>query len=383
MATKDLYENLIRYYEFQIGSMPRREKFKKALKETFSTGDLRIFFQLPYLGFIKEEKFIKKLAKIGIDEEGMQKALKLLIPKGLVDKFQKDGVWGYERAPVIVVLEMTVQDDEDSPFRQITAEVMNDLIEGAAETIPSRTPYYRVLPVEPTIQSESKSTVIEINAVIPDPRAILPIDVISEMLKKVDLIAISKCYCRSSKEIVGDACEHPLETCFYFDKLAQMKLQTEYAREVSYEEAMEILYKCETHGLIHNVSNCEGKIETLCNCCECSCGVLKAWNRGMRNTVSPSRFISSVDTEKCTLKQDCIQACPVEALSIQNEMLVVDEKKCLGCGLCVTTCSEGALQMIMREKPPKVFKDNDALFRNIYAESALGLIGRSLGIKNK
>lgn len=381
MAPRDLYENLIRYYEFQIGSMPRRAKFKKALKETFSTDDLRIFFQLPYLGFIKEEKFIKKLAKIDISEEGMQKALKRLIPKGLVDKFQKDGNWGYERAPIIVVLEMTVREKEDSSFRKITAEVMNDLIEGAAETIPTRTPYYRVLPVEPTIKSESKSTVIEVNAVIPDPRAILPIDVISEMLKKVELIALSKCYCRSSKQIVDDGCDHPLETCFYFDRLAQMKLQTDYAREVSYEEAMQILYDCETHGLIHNVSNCEGKIETLCNCCECSCGVLKAWNRGMRNTVAPSRFIASINMEKCTLKQDCIQACPVEALTIQDEMLLVDEKKCLGCGLCVTACPEGALQMVMREKPPKVYKDNDTLFRSIYAESAIALIGRTLGIK--
>ena len=35
MGKKDLYEDLIRYYEFQIGQMPRRERFKKALKETF------------------------------------------------------------------------------------------------------------------------------------------------------------------------------------------------------------------------------------------------------------------------------------------------------------------------------------------------------------
>jgi electron transport complex protein RnfB len=380
MPQKDLYEDLIHYYEFQIGKMPRRQEFKKALQETFTEDDLRIFFQLPYLGFISESKFLKKISRIGISTESLKATLNRLIPKGLVDKFQKKGEWGYERAPIIVVLEMTVREAADSALRRITALVMNDLIEGAAETIPTKTPYYRVLPVEPVIQAESHSTVIEVNAVIPDPRQVLPLDVISQMIKGASLIAISNCYCRSSKKIIGQACDHPLETCFYFDELAQMKLQTDYARQINYEEAMRILYECETHGLVHNVSNCEGKIQTLCNCCECSCGVIKAWKRGMRNTTSPSRFVVHLDADKCSLKKDCVDSCPVDALSIVNEKLMVDWNKCLGCGLCIPTCPQGALHLKLREHPPKVYKDNDALYRNIYAESAVGLIGRKLGL---
>jgi len=34
-----------------------------------------------------------------------------------------------------------------------------------------------------------------------------------------------------------------------------------------------------------------------------------------------------------------------------------------------------------RHIQPKVFKDNDALYRNIYSESAIGLIRRGLGSK--
>jgi NAD-dependent dihydropyrimidine dehydrogenase PreA subunit len=380
MPKKDLYENLIRYYEFQIGKMPRREEFKEALKETFSEEDLRIFFQLPYLGFMSEEKFLKKLARLGINKGHLEEALSRLIPRGLVDKFQKKGEWGYERAPVIVVLEMAVREAENTRFRKITAEVMNDLIEGAAETIPTKTPYYRVLPVEKTVEPASKSTLIEIHADIPIPTQTLPLDVISEMIKGADLIAVSNCYCRSAKFIVGDPCDHPLETCFYFDELAQMKLQTDYSRQVSYDEAMRILYECETQGLVHNVSNCEGKIQTLCNCCECSCAVLKAWTRGMRNTTSPSRYLVHLDSERCTLEKECLDACPVSALRIENEKLVIDEAECLGCGLCIPSCPTGALHLELRESPPKVYKNNDALFRSIYVESALGLIGRKIGL---
>jgi len=383
MDKKDLFEDLIRYYEFQIGRMPRRNEFKSALEETFTEDDLRIFFQLPYLGFISEEKFKKKLEKIGLADREFDQAMSRMIPKGLVDKFQKKGDWGYERAPVIVVLEMTVRESEDSPFRRITAQVMNDLIEGAAETIPTKTPYYRVLPVEPAIQSDSASTFLKINAEVPDTRQVLPLDTISEMIKGAELIALSNCYCRSAKQILGEGCKHPLETCFYFDELAQMKLQTDYARQVTYEEALDILYECETHGLVHNVSNCEGKIQTLCNCCECSCGVLKAWNRGLRNTTSPSRFVVQLDVEKCNLQKSCVDACPVDALSVEEEKLLINKDACIGCGLCVPACPEGALHLELREKPPKVFKDNDALYRNIYTESAIGLIGRTLGINKK
>ncbi len=380
MGKKDLYEDLIRYYEFQIGRFPRREAFKNALIETFPEPDLQLFFLMPYLGFIKDEKLRKKAAKINFSDTKLEPALDRMIQKGLIDKFQKSGVWGYERAPVIVVLEMAVRESEDSNFRNITAQVMNDLIEGAAETIPTKTPYYRVLPVEPAIKEDSGSTKIIVNAEIPDPRQVLPLDEISEMIKGTELIALSNCYCRSAKKVLGEACEHPLETCFYFDELAQMKLQTDYAREITYDEAMEILYECETYGLVHNVSNCEGKIQTLCNCCDCSCGVLKAWNRGLQNTLAPSRFVVEVNHGLCSLKEDCIAACPVGALSIKNGTLAVNENTCVGCGLCIPVCPDQALQLTLRENPPKIYKDNNTLFRRIYAESAVGLIGRALGL---
>ena len=257
---------------------------------------------------------------------------------------------------------------------------MDDLIEGAAEVIPTRTPYYRVLPVEETVQPSPLPRSIKVNQEISIPNQVLPLDVISEMIKSVDLIAISNCYCRSAKQVVGDPCDHPLETCFYFDELAQMKLQTDYARQIDYDQAMQILYECETQGLVHNVSNCEGKIQTLCNCCECSCGVLKAWNRGLRNTTSPSRYLVQLEPDRCKLELNCLEACPVDALSVAGEKLVIDEVACLGCGLCIPSCPTYALSLELREAPPKVYKNNEALFRKIYAEFALGLISRKLGL---
>jgi len=210
-----LYKDLIRYYEFQIGHLSRRDEFKQALEESFPVEDLQIFFQLPFLGFMSSDKFKRKIKKLNLNKLTFDSAIARMIQKGLIDKFQKKGEWGFERAPIIVVLEMAVRDTKDSRFRKVTAQVMNDLIEGAAETIPTKTPYYRVLPIEPTIKEDSLSTAIQINTEIPNPRQVLPLDTISEMIKGAELIALSNCYCRSAKQVIGEGCDHPLETCFF------------------------------------------------------------------------------------------------------------------------------------------------------------------------
>ena len=50
-----------------------------------------------------------------------------------------------------------------------------------------------------------------------------------------------------------------------------------------------------------------------------------------------------VDTEKCTGCGICVDICPVEAISLDNGVAVVDEGTCTACGLCVNECPNGAI----------------------------------------
>ena len=52
-----------------------------------------------------------------------------------------------------------------------------------------------------------------------------------------------------------------------------------------------------------------------------------------------------VDLDKCTGCGTCVEACPSEALTVENEKIVVDEDACVDCGVCVDECPEEALSM--------------------------------------
>lgn len=50
-----------------------------------------------------------------------------------------------------------------------------------------------------------------------------------------------------------------------------------------------------------------------------------------------------VDAEKCTGCGECVEACPLDALEVQNDVAVVDEDVCGDCGSCTDVCPTEAI----------------------------------------
>ena len=86
----------------------------------------------------------------------------------------------------------------------------------------------------------------------------------------------------------------------------------------------------------------------ICNCCTCSCGILRGIkDLGIANVVAQSTFVNQVDNSLCISCEDCIEQCQFEALSI-DVTAHVDVLRCVGCGVCIVTCPEEALGLNRR-----------------------------------
>ena len=53
-----------------------------------------------------------------------------------------------------------------------------------------------------------------------------------------------------------------------------------------------------------------------------------------------------VDEAKCDGCGECVAACPVEGLQLQDGKPVLDEDQCVECGVCEGACPTGALELV-------------------------------------
>jgi len=52
-----------------------------------------------------------------------------------------------------------------------------------------------------------------------------------------------------------------------------------------------------------------------------------------------------IDQEKCTGCKLCVDVCPLEAISIENDKAKVDKDTCTECGQCVDECPNEAISI--------------------------------------
>jgi uncharacterized Fe-S center protein len=53
--------------------------------------------------------------------------------------------------------------------------------------------------------------------------------------------------------------------------------------------------------------------------------------------------IMRIIIEKCKKCLECVDVCPVQAISEKDGNVAIDENSCLGCGCCAATCSNAAI----------------------------------------
>lgn len=194
---------------------------------------------------------------------------------------------------------------------------------------------------------------LPVEVTIPFSQEALSYDKVSSIIKNGRSFLINECICKKEMALLGKPCDRPLEVCLsiapipgFFDKSSIGRVATE-------KEAFELLDKAEEAGLVHLISNVKSGHYYICNCCKCCCGVLKAINEmGIPATlVINSSHCAQINAEECSSCGVCAdERCQVGAIGETDDAYKVVPEKCIGCGLCVTTCPTEAISLVRRER---------------------------------
>jgi Na+-translocating ferredoxin:NAD+ oxidoreductase subunit B len=65
----------------------------------------------------------------------------------------------------------------------------------------------------------------------------------------------------------------------------------------------------------------------------------------------------------------------MEALSIDNKKAVLDLNRCIGCGLCVSTCPTHSLSLVRKPKAKQPYVPKDIMETNVKLGKARGKLG--------
>ncbi len=282
--------------------------------------------------------------RAGVPVKDAKLILKDMVRNKLILFSKKDNELGFGLMPFVIGLyeEFLPRLDKESAelFEQYFQETKGK-ITGKGISV------HRVIPVEESIDFEME---------------IFPYEKASDLLENAKSWGVRDCICRTQKDLIGDPCEHPLENCLVFAPIEGAFDRSDIDRAISKEEAIQILHESEEAGLVHTTGNYQGPNYYICNCCTCSCGILRGVAEFNNSTaITRSDFLAIVDEDLCVICGDCLERCQFNALELGDNTLLIDMVNCVGCGLCVPVCPEDALVLIRRpegelQPPPENIK---------------------------
>ena len=184
----------------------------------------------------------------------------------------------------------------------------------------------------------------------------------SEVIQTASHMAVGTCYCRHKMQHLGRACDAPMDICMTFNTTAASLIKHGVARQVDVAEGLDLLQQAYDHDLVQFGENIRERVNFICNCCGCCCEAMIAARKfGIMNPVHTTNFIPEVNEQECTGCGDCVNICPVEAMTLissndprkpKRKNARLNEEICLGCGLCVRACTKGYITL--KSRPERV-----------------------------
>lgn len=242
----------------------------------------------------------------------------------------KDGHYEYFLpifAPGLLEIMVISPNAKDHPeIRRAFNEYTHDRLQTLASMLPNGYGLMRVIPIKRSL---------------PKGEPVDERDDIEYYLNKYDRFSIGPCSCRTCRTELGEGCGHLAEDrCLKLGKAADYFIRTNKDREVTREEARDIIEKCEDEGLMHCIPSVEGikygNTTAICDCCGCACFGLRPAEEFKTNEAVASNYRCEINSDNCVACGRCVENCPVNAIRLSTKLPLKKEiklvmAKSLGC----------------------------------------------------
>jgi len=310
----------------------------KILKKLYTPEEAELTMKLKL-----EPEEVPAIAKrLGTDEAELAGKLEEMALKGIIYRVRSGDKKLYQAFQFIVGVYEFQLPHLDKEFCELFEQYLPYLGMNMASL---KTNQLRVVPVESAV---GKGGAVE------------PYNQIRDLVKEQKTLCVQDCICRKEQDLLGNPCDKPKEICIGLGDMAQFTIDNKAGRQIDVDECLKILDKAEEAGLVLQPSNSEN-IEWICCCCSCCCPGLKI----AKSTPRPQDLVrtyyeAKIDADECTACGDCIERCPMDAISEGDNVSEVVDGRCIGCGLCVSVCPVEAISLEPKpdmDAPPKDFSD--------------------------
>ena len=185
---------------------------------------------------------------------------------------------------------------------------------------------------------------------VPVPEKVVPFKVARDIaINNPESVAVGTCACRAAAD--NPCLPPPMEVCLIIgDPYASFIAdKSPLFRKCTQQEAVDVIEEAHKRGDVQAAyfkKDVGNKFFAICNCCDCCCVGIKMWNQlgGAVPIIAPSGYVAVV-SEDCNGCGSCEGSCRFNALTLDDQMAVIDKDKCMGCGVCVDICPVGAISL--------------------------------------